>query len=314
MTDLTFEQIAAAQGNDLAATTAVIAAMESRVGRLARAAATRMATSGDRYMDYVEEFTQVGRIAVWEGLTRFDGSTVDSFFAYMHVTVERTLLDAVRSERNAGADPDAVKVFASMLEMADGDVYLAEAFAQSVPPKGKRMSAERASAARLAWQGTASLDVPIGHSAHPGVGSGQGKPTPGTGISNGVTLLVDTLASDIGIPEDLITADDLNGEARRVKHAIVHGILGVMGDAQCTVLKHSFGIGGAAYYGHGAAGNDAGMSAETGMGVPQIRDARKKGLKTFAKRYVKTIEPANPAYAAELTAAATRNLSPGGRK
>src|ERR1044072_333587 len=77
----------------------------------------------------------------------------------MRLTIEAVLKDKVREARNQGADEDALKVFASMLEKADGDVYLAEKFAQTVPPKGRRLSAARAQAARMSWQGTQSFEA-----------------------------------------------------------------------------------------------------------------------------------------------------------
>lgn len=155
MDTLTLAQIADAQANDISAVTAVVQATESRVTTLARKAASRMGTS---YADYVDEFTQAGRVAVWEAIPRFDGATVDSFYAFIYRTVETTLTDAVRNERHAGADENAVKVFASVLDEAKGDIYLAERLAQTLPPKGKRLGADRAYAARVAWQGSVSID------------------------------------------------------------------------------------------------------------------------------------------------------------
>lgn len=158
---LTIETIRAAQANDLEAVTEVIKATETRVDSLARKAASRMAPhGGPRFYDYADEFAQVGRVAVWDLLKRFTDETVESFERYVYTTVETTLKDAVRAQRNgaAGADENAVKVFASVLEAAEGNVYEAAKLAQTMPPKGKRLSAERAEAARLAWQGAVSLD------------------------------------------------------------------------------------------------------------------------------------------------------------
>lgn len=299
---LTLDQIRAAQANDLAATTAVIEATESRIIKLADKAARRMAPAGDRFAEFLDEFTQVGRITVWESLSRFEGDSVDSFYAFIYSTLENVLLDSVREERNTGAgvDKDAVKVFSSMLEMADGDVYLAEKFAQTVPPKGRRLGADRAQAARLAWQGSASLDVPV-QEAKPGKGAV-------------VITLAESLASELGVPEDLIEAGDITREESRVKHAVIHGVLDVMGEMQRQVLKHSFGISGYSHYGHGDAGDDAGLSEELGTTVLKVRDARTKGLRAFAKRYVKTVEVTDAEYAQELTEAAAINFAAGGRK
>src|SRR5690606_18564923 len=136
-------------------------ATESRVTALAAKAAQRMAPHGGaRAADYRDEFAQVGRVAVWEAIERFTDTSVDAFMRYVYSTVENRLKDAVRSERNgaAGADENAVKIFAAMLEAADGDVYEAAKLCQTIPPKGKRLSADRAEAARMAWQGAVSLD------------------------------------------------------------------------------------------------------------------------------------------------------------
>ncbi|WP_328950456.1 sigma-70 family RNA polymerase sigma factor [Streptomyces sp. NBC_00184] len=158
---LSIATINAAQDNDLAAVAEVIEATESRISVLAGKAALRMAPHrGPRFADYRDEFSQVGRVAVWDALGRFKDTTEDAFMRYVYTTVENTLKDAVRAERNgnAGADENAVKTFAAMLEAADGDVYEAAKLAQTIPPKGKRLSADRAEAARMAWQGAVSLD------------------------------------------------------------------------------------------------------------------------------------------------------------
>jgi RNA polymerase sigma factor (sigma-70 family) len=162
---LSFDTIKAAQNHDdisvrLTAQREVIEHIESRVTALATQAAHRMAPhGGDRYADYRDEFAQVGRVAAFEAIDRFTDTTVDAFERFVFTTVQRTLLDAVRAERNGmGADDMAVKIFAAMIEAADGDVYEAEKLAQTIPPKGRRLSAQRANAARLAWQGAISID------------------------------------------------------------------------------------------------------------------------------------------------------------
>ncbi|WP_274031210.1 sigma-70 family RNA polymerase sigma factor [Streptomyces sp. MMBL 11-1] len=177
---LSIATINAAQDNDLAALADVIKATESRVEVLAGKAARRMAPHrGPRFADYRDEFIQVGRIAVWEALARFTDTTVESFERYVYSTIEGTLKDAVRAQRNgnAGADENAVKTFAAMLEAADGDTYEAAKLAQTLPPKGKRLSADRAEAARMAWQGAVSLDRKV---------------TTG-GVDDGESTLADTL-------------------------------------------------------------------------------------------------------------------------
>jgi RNA polymerase sigma factor (sigma-70 family) len=167
---LSFDTIKAAQNHDelsarLNAQREVIEHIESRVISLADKAARRMAPHGGaRYADYRDEFAQVGRIAAFEVLDRFTDTTVDAFERLVYTTVQRTLLDAVRAERNFGADDKAVKTFASMLEVADDDMFEAMRLAQTVPPKGSgyRLSAQRANAARLAWLGAVSIDKVAG--------------------------------------------------------------------------------------------------------------------------------------------------------
>jgi RNA polymerase sigma factor (sigma-70 family) len=182
--ELSFSQIVAAQANDLLATAAVIAATESRVESLAGKAANRMSKSGASFAEYREEFAQVARIAVWESLGRFTGDSVDTFFRFVYTTVEGTLLDAVRAERDQapGVDMNAAKTFAAMIHAAEGDVYEAERLAQVIPPKGRRLSPALANAARLAWQGTTSIDTPVS-------------------VGENTTTLADTLAVEDDAPE-----------------------------------------------------------------------------------------------------------------
>ncbi|MEV6399640.1 hypothetical protein AB0M39_33480 [Streptomyces sp. NPDC051907] len=285
MTELALSTVRAAQNKDLEAITQVIAATEGRISVLARKAARRMAESGPRHEDYREEFEQIGRIAVWEALGRFDEAVTADFLGFAYSTVETTLLNATRAEHNQGADPDAAKVFLSMLNMADSDPYLAEKLAQTVPPAGRRLSADRAHAARLAYQGADSLDVPA-----PGTTSDEPW-EPGT--------------STYGVPDDLITPDDVSREERRVKHAIVNGILDTMGDGQAYVLRATYGIEPVAFYGNT---NEEELAGDMGTTPKAVREARSKGLKSFGKRYIK-VGAKSPDHAVELTAAMAKNLT-----
>ncbi|MEU8792190.1 sigma-70 family RNA polymerase sigma factor [Streptomyces sp. NPDC048643] len=170
---LSFDTIKAAQSEDkLAAVTAAATIVEAMAGRIkthADRAARRMAPHGGaRLADYQDEFAQVGRVAVFDALSRFTDTTVDAFERYVYTTVENAMKDAVRSERNggAGADENAVKTFAAMIEAAEGNLHKAEKMCQTEPPAGRRMSPERAHAARLAWQGALSLDKVTGAREH----------------------------------------------------------------------------------------------------------------------------------------------------
>jgi hypothetical protein len=155
---LTLVQIHAAQTNDLAGIRAVLDEMAERIDRLASQTASSMATNPARYTDYVNDFRQDAMVTLFEYLPRWQGDSVDDFRAYLYGAIAGDLKSKAHAERNPGADRDAVSVFKAMVELAKGDVYEAEKLAQTVPPKGKRISADRAHAARLAWQGAVSID------------------------------------------------------------------------------------------------------------------------------------------------------------
>jgi RNA polymerase sigma factor (sigma-70 family) len=304
---LTLALIADAQTNGFAGLEAVNEAMTGRIEKLADAAARRMTQNGMRFEDFREDFRQDGALAMFEALPRFEGDTVDAFYAFMWATIENALKDKVREARNQGADEDALKVFASMLEKADGDVYLAEKFAQTVPPKGRRLSADRAQAARMAWQGAASLDAPAVTVDGPSAGSvSQGDYQASYSLAEG-------LASSLGVPDDLVTAEDITSEERRQKHAIVNAILATMSDNQANALRLSYGIGDVQCFGTGDAGDLPGLAAALGLDIIPARDARVKGHKAFAKRYIKAVAK-DDVEAKELTDAAAINLGRGGRK
>ncbi|MCX4554181.1 sigma factor [Streptomyces sp. NBC_01500] len=304
---LTLALIVDAQSNGLEGTSAVLEAMTGRIEKLADAAARRMSSNGYKFEDYREDFRQDAAVAMFEALPRFNGDSVDVFYGFMWGTIENALKDKVREARNQGADEDALKVFASMLERADGDLFLAEKFAQTVPPKGRRLSADRAQAARMSWQGIVSLETPQVRIT--GISAGSGS----QGEFEASYSYAENLPSTLGIPEDLITAADLTKEENRVKHAVVWGILDSMSDNQANALRHSYGIGDVRCYGTGDAGDLEGLAAELGLTSIQARDARTKGHKAFAKRYIKAVAT-DEAHEKELTETAAANLGRGGRK
>jgi hypothetical protein len=159
---LTVQTILAAQANDTDAVREVCSATEATINRLAGKAAQRMGQG--QYSHYRDEFAQVGRLAMWECLSRFNGDNEAEFFGYLIKTVESALYDAVRSEKNGGAgiDKDAVWIYSQMIVKADGDPFKAAKLAQTEPKAGDRLSADRAHAARLAYHGAVSLDAPTG--------------------------------------------------------------------------------------------------------------------------------------------------------
>jgi RNA polymerase sigma factor (sigma-70 family) len=148
---ITIAQIHAAQNNDLAGITAVLAEMDERISRLAAQAARRI--DGNLR----EDFEQDAREALFLALPRVEGDDVDRAIGFLYATMADALKDRVREQRYTGVDKDAVKTFMSVLGDAEGDPYKAAKLATELP-KGSRLSADRADAARLAWQGAVSID------------------------------------------------------------------------------------------------------------------------------------------------------------
>ncbi|MFJ4960964.1 hypothetical protein ACIP6P_00595 [Streptomyces sp. NPDC088729] len=303
-TTLTIDQVYAAQANDLGATGTVLDAMQGRINSLAEMAARRMAQNGARFDEHRDDLRQDAALAMFEALPRFVGTNVDTFFGFMWSTIEETLKDKVRQIRNPGADKDAVKVFGAMLEKAGGDVYLAEKFAQNVPPKGRRLSADRAQAARLSWQGSASLDAPK-------YATWYDYETESQEVSQRPLVL--EVADALGVPDDLVTSADLSAEERREKIAMVNGILDTLSPQQRAVVRHSFGIGGDTCYGYGDESDNEGMAAELGMKPAHVPPARTKGMRNFAAKWIEATAY-DDAEAEELTAVAQHRLTNGGRK
>ncbi|WP_369190140.1 sigma factor [Streptomyces sp. R08] len=260
MDTLSYETIKAAQGNDIHAVGEVVKALEGRITNLAY----RHGASADQR----EEFAQVGRIAAWEALSRFEGETVDAFFAFMTRTVEMTIKDAVRTENNqgaTGADHDALKVFAAMMAEANSDYDVAEHLCQTLPPKGRRLSAERAHAARMAYEGPVSLDMPNGE----------------TGAS-----FADVIAADYGVPEDMVEAGDIARGERDRKIKVVRAVLDSMGAKGSHILKATYGIDPVPCLGTGAEA-DAELAEELGTKPATVRVLRNQAHKSFESRYTK---------------------------
>jgi DNA-directed RNA polymerase specialized sigma24 family protein len=261
MDALSIETIKAAQDKDIAATGEVVNAMEQRIANIAY----KLGASADQR----DEFAQIGRIAVWEGLARFTGDTVDAFYAFMHRTVDAKIRDAARDERNqgaTGADHDAVKVFAAMVKEANGDVDVAEKLCTTLPPKGRRLSPERAYAARTAWEGTVSLDMPSG--------------------DDGGFTLADMLTADYGVPEDLIEAGDVARSDRDKKIKTVRAVIDSMGAKGAHILKATYGIDPVPCLGTGADA-DAELAEELSTTPVSVRNLRSQAHRSFETRYAK---------------------------
>jgi RNA polymerase sigma factor (sigma-70 family) len=371
---LTVETIEAAKTNDLAAISTVVEETEGRIKALADKFARRMsAHSGSMFAHYREEFAQIGRVTVWESIARHQGASIDSFFAFMHHTVEGAMRHHARVDRCSGADVDAQKVFSTMLDEAEGDPFKAEKLAQTLPPKGRRLSADRAQAARMAWMGAVSIDAQSGdddssiahtlaaHDEEPEV-----RPKVGHGaalealsvlrrytsvtipliapreLSDNLPALVAVLEDAVTVPreafarravldamailrsavstatdgelaEDLRDATDKAHADSAAKRQRVHTVLQSMGAGQREILLHSFGIDGAADFGHGDSGDLKGLAAHLGITPRMVQDRRKHARRSFATRYI-ALAAESEAEAVAMAEAAQRMMAPGGRK
>jgi RNA polymerase sigma factor (sigma-70 family) len=366
---LTVAQIRSAQTNDLAGITAVLAEMEERVSRLAAQAARRI--DGNLR----EDFEQDAREALFLALPRYDldkvsGDPVDGFLGFLYTTIAEVLKDRVREQRYVGVDKDAVKTFMSVLGDAEGDPYKAAKLATALP-KGERLSADRADAARLAWQGAVSIDkgnddenegasladtlavVDETPKVQPKVGHGAAlealavlqryssarsvlsalpvKPEDVDAIEDTLTVprdetvrryVLDSIAilrsyvstaTDGDLAEELRDVSDERRDERAAKIGMVRAALDKMGEGQRTVLKHTFGIDGAVFFGHGDGCDNDGLAELLGLQVNAVRVSRTKAFKSFTKYYI-ALAAGSEAEAITLNEAAASNLSRGGRK
>jgi hypothetical protein len=370
MSELTFAQITAAQAYDQDAVTAVLAEMDSRIHSLASKSAGILATNPARFADYAEEFRQDAMVALLEYLPRWAGDSVDAFREYLYGAMAGELKAKVSGERHSGVDRNAFSTFKAMVAEADGDVYLAEKLAQTLPEKGKRLSADRANAARLAWQGPVSIDktsddedeTSILHTLavtdesndeiRPKVGQGAALEALAVlqryssarsvlsalprsaedvdAIEDTVTITRDSAkyvteavailrsyvstVADGELAEDLREVADERREERAARIGMVHTSLdGMRSKVQAEAVRMSFGIADRKCFGTGDSGDLEGLAEALEVSPVQARDARSRGLKSFAKGFIKLFATSDE-HAAELAGEAAKNLSPRGRK
>lgn len=229
MIDLSVEQIRAAADKDLEAVTAVLAALEPRIGQLANKYATN---GGNRNHDLADELEQEGRIAVWQCIERFEGDSVAQFFTYVDRSLKGVMDDKRRIETRQGVSEDTARRFERCLTVCAGDPYEAER--EAVRADGalgrERMTPDMAYAARLAWQGVDYLDAPVPGSN----GGGDG--------GQDVTLKDRIADRFVGLPEDLAEPADIERGHRKAVKFAVHNTLALMGKQQAFVLRATFGI------------------------------------------------------------------------
>ncbi|MHC0429247.1 RNA polymerase sigma factor [Streptomyces sp. O3] len=265
MIDLSEAQIAAAQDNDLEAVTAVVKATEERVQQLSWRYATG---SGRTDQDLAEDLAQTGRIAVWEALSRFKGTTVAEFFTYIDQTLKGVMSDTRKEQTRQGVSRSVAADFERALSIAAGDPYEAEFLAATKEAMGdRRMSEEMAYAARMSYQGIEYLDAPVKHAG-----------AYSDGYDAEVTLM--NLVEESGVPADLLEPSDYARARRKNTTEKVHGTLNQMGDQQRTVLMALAGIEPVGYYG---TEYDDDLSADYGIPRYRVKVARNKGKVRFAE-------------------------------
>ncbi|UJB43618.1 sigma factor [Streptomyces sp. A1-5] len=261
MINLTEAQILAAKNNELEAVTAVVNATEDRIQQLA----WKYATSGGRAdQALAEDLAQNGRIAVWECLSRFSGTTVAEFFTYVDRTLKGVMSDSRKTATRQGVSRSVAAAYECALSMADGDPYAAEHVAADPSALGdRRLSPETAYAARLSYQGVEYLDAPVGQS------------------EGGETFtLADTLAAEAEVPADLLEAGDYERERRKRTSIRVRRTLARMSWEQSTVLMALTGIVPISYYG---TERDDELAADYGLRREQVRIIRSKAKDRFAR-------------------------------
>ncbi|QAX95025.1 hypothetical protein SEA_SEBASTISAURUS_37 [Streptomyces phage Sebastisaurus] len=259
MIDLTAQQIAAAQNNDLAAVTAVIEATEERVTQLAR----RYATTGGRLdADLMDDLAQVGRVAVWEGLSRFTGSSVAEFFTFMDRTVSGKLSDERKTVTRQGVSRSIAAEFEKALSMAAGDPYEAERLCTLTEVMGtKRMTPETAYAARISWQGAEYLDAPVGDDEN--------------------ATVADKLTDNYAIARAEAN-DELSTRQREIKRR-VHETLDLLPSAQEAILSAEYGIGDFPCIG---ADDHRGLAEVADVAYATVESVRDEAHKNFKTLYL----------------------------
>lgn len=154
MIDVTAGQIQAAQAHDMAAIGHINSEMESRICQLAR----KVAGSSNR--ELVEDLEQDGRLALFEALGTFQGSSVAAFFSYVSRCIAGAMTNSRKTMHRGGVSRETARVFELAVDLADGDVSEAERVAQSAEYMGRRLlSPELAYAARLSYVGEAGTEV-----------------------------------------------------------------------------------------------------------------------------------------------------------
>ncbi|MFG2147504.1 sigma-70 family RNA polymerase sigma factor [Streptomyces sp. NPDC048696] len=262
MTHLTEEMISAAKGSDGSAISALIDKLDSLIVSRALDYATR---GGRTDYDIVDDLAQAGRIRIWESLEKFEGSGRGEFLNYVEMALRSAMTEHRREITCPGVSPATAKDFERAIEIAAGDPYAAVRIAITDAMGPRKMTRDRAYAALRSWLGTESLD-------HLYEDDADGE----------LVTLGDVLASEIGVPADLLEPRDYETATRKAVRSQVHRVLGLLSERQRHVLKADHGIAPVGYYGDGP---DAVLADDMGVTPYQVKQARVKGKNRFAELY-----------------------------
>lgn len=205
---------------------------------------------GEYSAERAEDLAQEGRIAAWEAVGAFKGDTVGEFVNYMTRTVRFAISQSAMSQEGHGVSRASMERFARALRKANGDADEAIRLCTSAEAGRERMSMDTARAARLAT------------------------------LQPAVSLESLTYAPTDDEPEP----QDDAARSRQTGYQ-VRTVLGMLGATQRLVLSAMTGIGEVPEYG---VSNDHEMSADYGLGVSTIQQARARGRVRFAALYEQT--------------------------
>lgn len=259
---LTAETIADAKANNLTAVTEIIEFTEPHVQRWA----WRITSSAD-HTDLREDLMQIGRIAVWESIAAFDGATPGEFMTFCERNALGKMSVTRQKETRQGVSRAIAAQFEKALSLAGGDPYKAEKLAQdNTAMSNRRMSPEMAHAARMAWQGSISLETP-------------------TGTEDGDATLGDLIADTMEIPVELVTPDDITRYQREQKRRAVHRTLSHMTMRRRDIIRADFGFDDSTYFGGDDVQDDE-LAAQMGITVANLSVTRGKAMRQFRELYL----------------------------
>jgi RNA polymerase sigma factor (sigma-70 family) len=264
--EITTEEIELAKTGEAWAQELVMGSLTTRIRTLADNAARRAD------VDLADDLFQTGLTAVWGVLATYEVTTVDAFRAYMYRVAQISITHALTGERHQGVDRRAIEIFGYWVRQTGGDLDLAQRLSQESTDGGGRLGRDRAWAARQSWTTTPSLDAERTNERE-----------------DSTYTLADLLISDLGIPDEFLTSDDLSKRERATRIALVRAVLDSMGSGSRDVLMMTYGVDP-----HGEYGSDnEAIGSVLGKTSNQIKALRNAGHKAFATKYIPLISDGN---------------------